>query len=151
MTREEMNLNNLLSNVRHGLPIPFPMSPPGLMGTPGGHLGLGGGGGGGMFMFPGPNGHVMTKIGPYKEPLLPSGPPPFLLHHGALNFTPLAFAHHANVKAAVQAMEMFSPGRKDPGMKFPLPHLHPESHKPPAYPAIDGEPSVVLFDDAFFC
>jgi hypothetical protein len=89
-------------------------------------------------MFPAPNGQVITKIGLYKEPLLPSGPPPLLPHHGGLHFSPLAFAHHANVKAAMHAMGMFSPNnRKDHGFKFPPPPMLPETPKPPAYSPVD--------------
>ena len=97
-------------------------------------------------MFPTPNGQVITKIGPYKEPLLPSGPPPLLPHHGGLHYSPLAFAHHANVKAAMQAMGMFSPNnRKDHGFKFPPPPMLPETPESPAYSAADSESSVPIY------
>lgn len=86
-------------------------------------------------MFPAANGH-MVKIGPYKEPLLPSGPPPLLQHHGGLNLAPLAFAHHANVKAAMQAMGMWSPHRND--LEFKVQPNMPQSSKQ-AYSVIDSE------------
>ena len=123
-----MNLNNLFA-AKHTLPIPFQLSPSTT--TP---IGLGRGG---IFMFPaGANGHMVTKIGPYKEPLLPSVPPPLLQHHGGLNLGPLAFAHHANVKAAMQAMGMFSSNRKD--LEFMVSPSMPESSKQ-AYSVIDSK------------
>ena len=87
-------------------------------------------------MFPAPNGQMMAKI-PYKEPLLPSGPPPLFQHHRGLNFAPLAFANHANMKAAMHAMGMFSPAKKDMGFK--IPPAPPESPKPHSYTASDGK------------
>ena len=89
-------------------------------------------------MFPAANGHMVTKIGPYKEPLLPSGPPPLLHHQGGLNLGPLAFAHQANMKAAMHAMSMLSPTRKDLAFKAPT-GLAPDSPKHPAYSVIDSK------------
>ena len=126
--RDDVNLNSLLAN-KHGLPIPFPVSPGPVVPGPLGR---------GVLMLPTTNGHMLAKIGPYKEPLLPGGPPPPLLqHHGGLNLGSLTFAaHQANMKAAMHTMSILSPNRRD--FEFKMPSRPPESPKP-AYSVTDSE------------